>query len=108
MPRHKKGKILLGPTPSWIHPSPQQFLFNHCMKVVCPALQYIPSDIHNKVVWPKNPKSRRYVDILVKDVAGTKIGHAHGVLNIQAWQPCIDPSRLGAGHSEEFIACRCK
>ena len=60
---HPYIKLNVIPDPSRLHYD------ENCMKVVCPALQYIPSDIHNEVVRPKNPKSRRYVDILVKDVA---------------------------------------
>ena len=57
-------------------PDPSRQAYDqNCMKVVCPPIGSIPIELHEKVVWPRNPTSRRYTDILVKDVAGTKIGH---------------------------------
>ena len=47
----------------------------NCMKVVCPELTSIPNVLHDEVVWPRNVKSRRPNDLLVRDVAGGKVGN---------------------------------
>ena len=45
------------------------------LKVVCPLLENIPRAMHDEVVWPRNPASKRYEDVLVSDVAGLKVGN---------------------------------
>ena len=57
-------------------PDPTRHVYDrNCMQVVCPALGNIHLDLHNEIVWPRNIKSKRFTDVLVKDVAGSKIGH---------------------------------
>ena len=46
----------------------------NCLKVMCPELEQIPPELHGEIVWPRNLKSRRPDDLLVKDVAGAKVG----------------------------------
>lgn len=41
---------------------------------MCPKLGQIPRELHGEIVWPRNLKSRRPDDLLVKDVAGAKVG----------------------------------
>ena len=66
---HPEIKLSVLPDPSRRHHDP------NCFKVVAPTLEDIPVGLHGEVVWPKNPSSRRYADVLVRDIAGTKIGH---------------------------------
>ena len=47
----------------------------NCMIVRFPGLEDIPQRLHNAVTYPKNPDHKRYVDQLVKDVVGRKVGN---------------------------------
>ena len=47
----------------------------NCMQVVCPKLENISPQLHDEIVWPKNPLNKRPYDILQSHVAGKKIGN---------------------------------
>lgn len=55
-------------------PSRRQYDVN-CLKILCPLLRDIPSNLHKEIVWPRNIRSGRLKDVLVSDVAGQKIGN---------------------------------
>ena len=45
------------------------------MKVVVPGLESLKPESLDLITWPKNPMRKRYIDQLVRDVAGQKIGN---------------------------------
>ena len=47
----------------------------NAMKVVVPMLQNLPPESLEMVTWPRNPESKRFVDQVVRDVAGKKVGN---------------------------------
>ena len=47
----------------------------NCMLVRFPDLEDIPVHLHKAVTYPKNPEHKRFVDQLVEDVVGKKVGN---------------------------------
>ena len=47
----------------------------NCMLVRFPDLEDIPVHLHKAVTYPKNPEHKRFVDQLVEDVVGQKVGN---------------------------------
>ena len=58
-----------------VHPDPSRSSYDrNCLKVTCPPLESINSVLLDEVVWPKNEKSKRYEDQLVRHIVGKKVG----------------------------------
>lgn len=64
---HPDITLLIGPDIT--HKDP------NAMKVVVPMLQNLPPESLDMVTWPKNPERKRFVDQVVRDVAGKKVGN---------------------------------
>ena len=47
----------------------------NCMLVRFPDLEDLPVHLHKAVTYPKNPEHKRFVDQLVEDVVGQKVGN---------------------------------
>ena len=47
----------------------------NAMQVAVPSQENLAPETLRLVTWPRNPVSRRYVDQLVQDVAGKKVGN---------------------------------
>ena len=44
-----------------------------CMRVMFPTT--VPSSLMGEVMWPKNPKRKRYADQIVRDCLGKQVGN---------------------------------
>ena len=47
----------------------------NCILVRFPNIEQVPERLHKAVTYPKNPVNKRFVDQLVEDVAGRKVGN---------------------------------
>ena len=64
---HPEVTLLIGPDVTDKDPN--------AMEVVVPMLQNLPLELLDMVTWPKNPERKRFVDQVVRDVAGKKVGN---------------------------------
>ena len=48
---------------------------NNCLKVIYPSKEDISPSLMEEVVWPKNPRNKRFRDQLVSDIIGKKVGN---------------------------------
>lgn len=64
---HEDVTLLVHEDNSIPHIDPQ------CMKVMFPM--HVDAQLREEIVWPKNPKNKRYHDQRVRDCLGKKVGN---------------------------------